>query len=244
MPELSGRSMWEKRLRREFNDVGKRYLKRVIEYMGDPPNPDNIPASLWRALGNDLRARFEPILQAIYLESAQQLKAATDITIDWAMPNTAAAEWAKSYTFDLVRQINRTTEQGLQGIFERFFTERGMTVGDLRKLIQPEVKDLIVTMRDGSTRLLTSAARAKLIATTEVTRAAVEGERPMLDQIAEAGIEMVAIWETQRDNKVCSICEPRQGHERGDGWEDDPPAHPGCYCNLRYEPRAMTVARG
>lgn len=239
MPELPNRRRWEREMRRAFLNVGKRYTDKLIRYMGTPPNPANIPASVWRALGSDLRERFEPLLQSIYLESVQQMIDAATVAVDWTLANESAAAWAKAYSYTLVRQIDATTASRLQDIFHGFFTERGKTVGDLRRLIAPEVKDLQVRMRDGTTRLLTSAQRAKLIATTEVTRAAVEGEKPIIAQIEDAGIQMVAIWETQRDDKVCPICLPRQGKERGDGWEDDPPAHPGCYCNLRYEPQVM-----
>jgi len=239
MPALPNRRKWEAALRREFVNTGRRYLQRLVELMGTPPNPDNIPASFWRGLGSDLRTRFEPVLQEIYLESVQQMMEATTVAIDGTLPNEAAATWAKSYSFKLVSQINMTTQQRLQDIIHSFFQKRGMTVGDIRKLIQPQVDDLIVTMRDGTTRLLTSAQRAKLIATTEVTRASVEGEKAIIAQIEDAGIEMVPIWETQQDAKVCPICRPRQGKEQGDGWTDPPPAHPGCFCHLRYEPRSM-----
>lgn len=239
MPELPNRQRWEAMLRRAFLESGKRYRPKLIELLGEPPNPANVPASYWKSLGVELRAKFEPILNEIYLDSVRNMIAATTIKMEWALPNAAAAEWAKRYSYQLVRQINQTSVNNLQDIFERFFTERGMKVGDLRKLIKPQVQDLIVTMRDGTTRVLTSAARAKLIATTEVTRAAVEGERPIIQQIEEAGIEMVPIWETQQDDKVCPICGLRHGKEQGDGWVAPPPAHPGCYCNLRYEPRAM-----
>jgi hypothetical protein len=101
------------------------------------------------------------------------------------------------------------------------------------------VKDLEVRMRDGATRLLTSVERAKLIATTEVTRAAVQAEVDQVKELAADGIKMVAIWDTQHDNKVCPICRPRDGKKQGDGWTDPPPAHPGCYCALRWVPATM-----
>lgn len=237
MPELVNRKRWEAELRRAFVESGKRYRSKLIDYMRTPPNPNNIPATFWKTIGNDLRQKLEPILQGIYEESVAQMMAATTIPIEWTLGNAAAAAWAKQYSYTLVRQINTTTEARLQGIFSDFFTQRGKTVGDMRKLIAPEVKDLTVRMGDGTTRLLTSAQRAKLIATTEVTRASVEGEKAVIAQIEDAGIEMVAIWETQQDAKVCPLCRPLQGKEQGDGWTDPPPAHPGCFCNLRYEPR-------
>jgi hypothetical protein len=237
MPELPGRSRWEAELRRAFQLVGQANAERMMEWMGNPPNPANIPMSFWNALGNGWRDRFEPILMNVYLESAREMVAVSPIEINWTAANENAAKWARSYSFRLVRQINTTTEQRLQTIFDDFFTEKGKTVGDLRRLIEPEVQDLTVRLQDGTLRMLTAKERAKLIATTEVTRASVEGETGIIQQIKAAGIEMVAIWETQMDQKVCPICRPRQGHERGNGWTEPPPAHPGCFCNLRYEPK-------
>lgn len=239
MPELANRKRFEREMQQAFKDWGKGRLEMLLKLMGAPPNPDNVPESFWRMAGQELRLRLEPLLKDVYLNAAQQLLTEAPITIDWTLANRNAAMWAKQYSFQLVRNINSTTQQRLQDIFSGFFTDRGKTVGDLRKLIAAEVDDLRVRMRDGSTRIMTSAERAKLIATTEVTRASVEGEKAIIKEIESAGIEMVAIWETQRDAKVCPICRPRQGKAQGDGWTNPPPAHPGCFCNLRYEPASM-----
>lgn len=236
MPELPNRSRYEAELMRAFQAVGKANAAKMIEWLGKPPDPSNIPQSFWNQLGNGWREKLEPILINVYLESVMEMAAMAPIEINWQLANTNAAVWARTYSYQLVRQINATTEQRLQTIFSDFFTERGRTVGDLRSLIEAEVNDLKVRMRDGTLRLLTSKERAKLIATTEVTRASVAGERTVIAQIERSGIEMVAIWETQMDAKVCPVCRPRQGKKQGDGWTDPPPAHPGCFCNLRYEP--------
>jgi intein/homing endonuclease len=42
-----------------------------------------------------------------------------------------------------------------------------------------------------------------MIATTEVTRASVEGEREVAREVAEQGIEMVEVWQTSNDEMVC-----------------------------------------
>lgn len=243
MPELSDRAKWERMLQREFRTWGKKRVEMLQMLMGNPPDPSNVPASFWRVAGKDLRDRFEPILREVFLAGAHAMGDEPIVPVNWKLANERAARWASRYAFNLVKRIEQTAQTRLQDIFDGFFKEKGTTVGDLRKLIEPEVKDLEVRMKDGTTRVMTSAERAKLIATTEVTRASVEGEREVIKQIEAAGIEMVAIWETQRDDKVCLICKPRQGKEQGDGWSDPPPAHPGCYCTLRYVPRSMLKAK-
>ncbi len=237
MPELASRQDWEAAIRREFSTWGKKRVEQLLKLLGNPPNPDNVPAVFWRAAGKELRDRFEPILKDIYLDAATQMIGESPIAVDWSLTNSRAATWASTYSFRLVKNIEATTQQRMQDIFTGFFRDKGTTVADLRRMIASEVSDLEVRLRDGTTRLMTSTERARLIATTEVTRAAVEGERQVIKQIEDAGIEMVAIWETQKDIKVCAICAPRQGKERGDGWTDDPPAHPGCFCDLRWQPK-------
>ena len=76
-----------------------------------------------------------------------------------------------------------------------------------------------------------------MIARTEVTRAAVEGQRATVketsDALAKYGIKpMVEVWQTRNDDLVCSIYRSRHGKKEGAGWtkEDGPPAHNGCRC--------------
>jgi hypothetical protein len=240
MPILTGRQAFERELQREFVATGKQRLAMLIKLLGDPPNPDNIPAKFWTVMGNDLRQRFEPILNDIYLASLRDFaRVLPGAAVDWNLANERAAQWALQYSFQAVKGINTTTQTRLQDIFDGFFREKGITVGDLRKLIQPEVDDLIVRMKDGSTRLLTSEARAKLIATTEVTRAASQSEVDEAKELEKAGIEMIAIWDTQHDAKVCPLCKPRDGKSQNSNWTVPPPAHPGCYCALRWVPKSM-----
>jgi hypothetical protein len=76
-----------------------------------------------------------------------------------------------------------------------------------------------------------------MIAITEVTRAAAEGERATVREIAKEGIKMVEVWQTKNDEIVCTICGPRHGKKVGDGWSrnDGPPAHPRCRCWINHE---------
>ena len=86
--------------------------------------------------------------------------------------------------------------------------------------------------------------RADMIATTEVTRAATEGERVLVELLKDQGLGFRDIWETANDERVCPICAPLDGQEReGAGYVhpdsgfsyDGPPAHPRCRCRERHE---------
>jgi len=81
--------------------------------------------------------------------------------------------------------------------------------------------------------LIGSPIRAEMIAVTEVTRAASEGEQAVARELARQGIIMTPFWNTNRDELVCPICEPRNNQEITDGMF--PPAHPRCRCWVNYE---------
>jgi len=140
--------------------------------------------------------------------------------VDWDLVNKDAANWARDHGGKLVKDISTTTRRRVGNSVANFY-EEGLTIGDLGN-------------RLGS---IYSPQRAEMIAITEVTRAAAEGERAIAKELAKDGIIMVEIWETRNDGIVCSICEPRQGKQQGDGWteSDGPPGHPNCRCNIRHE---------
>jgi hypothetical protein len=76
-----------------------------------------------------------------------------------------------------------------------------------------------------------------MISITEVTRAASEGEQEIVNRLImdNPGIVAVDIWQTNRDDRVCPICGPRHNRKRGDGWTENPPAHPRCRCWLKHD---------
>ncbi len=84
-----------------------------------------------------------------------------------------------------------------------------------------------------------SRDRASMIAATEVTRAVTVGESLILVMLlAETGKELIPVWYTEMDARVCPICAPLHG-TGPPTWrriaEGGPPAHPNCRCHLTYE---------
>jgi len=81
------------------------------------------------------------------------------------------------------------------------------------------------------------AERAEIIAITETTRAAVEGERGVIAELEQHGIRMYPVWMTRNDELVCPICAPRNGKPIQPGNETNgeyPPAHPRCRCGVGW----------
>jgi hypothetical protein len=167
------------------------------------------------------------------------------IGVDWALVNTAAADWARSYSTLLAGQINNTSRQAVAASIRNSvasFFEEGLTIGELERRLasDPDLAQLFTKdVRDRLGRIY-GPRRAAMIARTEVTNAAMQGEVGIVDELAKEGIHMVAIWETRNDELVCPICGPRQGIEKmkGEGaayWSEERAAHPSCRCNIRHE---------
>ena len=216
--DVPRREKWERDLARVLGKLNRSHMARLLEYLGDPPRIENVPPGFWDEAGEDLRKALGPILEEVYVEQAAELIQGLPVGVDWALINEAAVEWARRYSFELVTGINSTSRRALQKAVSSYF-EMGLTRADL----------------EGRLVNIFGPVRAEMIAVTEVTRAASQGEMAIAQDLRGQGISMVAIWQTNNDELVCPICGPRHGKKRGDGWDDPPPAHPRCRCWINHE---------
>lgn len=222
------RAVWEARLQAAFAAVMAARAAELLRLLGVPPDIKRVPLSYWSALDASLTAALEPLLTAMATESALGLGAQAGISsaVNWALVNSRAASWASRYTFDLVSGIDATTQTMLQDTISSFFKTASV---DLRTLSgQIQVPELVNKLG----QVITSETRANMIAVTEVTRAASQGEQALLTEIRRQNpnVRVTTIWLTSRDEIVCPICLPRNGKRQGDGWTEPPPAHPRCRC--------------
>lgn len=218
MPDIPNRDELEKKLARKLSGLQRTQMMRLLEYLGDPPRLENVPPGFWDEAGKEFASVVSPFLENIFLEQAKEMMMSQPVGVDWALVNQRAVDWAHQYTFDLVRGINDTSRRTLQSTVSAYF-ERGQTIGELEQAI-------------GN---LYSPVRSEMIAITEVTRASVQGELAIAKELSAAGIEMIAIWQTNNDELVCPLCSPLNGKAKGDGWIEPPPAHPRCRCFLNHE---------
>jgi hypothetical protein len=142
-----------------------------------------------------------------------------DIGFDWTLANAEAAAWARSYTYELVRNIDQTTVRALQRLIGGFVETPGMTIGDV-----------MAGLPFGESRALS-------VATTEITRAYASGQRLAGEALAREypDVKVVKTWFTNADDRTCLICAPLHGKEVGLNEEfapgiNQPPAHPRCRC--------------
>jgi hypothetical protein len=215
----------ERELAQQLSKLFGVQLGKLLELMGDPPRMSNVPASFWEAGGVAMAKTMLPFTTSIFLAQAKKLMNEVPMNINWNLVNQRAADYAKKYTYGLVKDINETSLDATRNAVSKFF-EEGWTRGELEDIL-------------GNTF---GPVRSEMIAVTEVTRAAARGEDAIWDELKEQGIEMDTSWNTLNDELVCEICGPLHG-TLADGRDSDGPywnssigevhcpAHPRCRCN-------------
>jgi len=226
MAELPDRADAEAKLAREIGALLKVQMGRLLELLGDPPDLEGVTDAFWKQAAAELQAALAKHMQNVFLTNAQQLLEAQPIGVEWGLVNEGAAQWARGASFDLIRGLNQTSRRAVQEAVASFF-EQQLTMADLRRRLAQVFGPL----------------RADMIASTEVTRAAVEGERALVALLEQQGAPVKEIrWLTNRDELVCPICLPLDGMAREPGGYqhpggrvyDRPPAHTRCRCAERH----------
>ena len=223
--QVPNRDVIERKLARLLGRQFRDQIDELMDLLGDPPNPTNIPVNWWDKISKNMRIVMFPVMVDIFIQQVSAFVEKINIGVDWALANEWAINWGNKYTFELVAGITDRTREVISKSMEAFWWD-GLSVSDFANMLEPTF----------------GPARAATIAVTETTRAAVQGELAVVNyiEIMLPNVEMIAIWQTVNDEAVCDICGPRnQTTAEEGGWEgDEPPAHPNCRCWLNYE---MTV---
>lgn len=172
----------------------------------------------WLAITQAYTQALTIALESTFVASALEASAAVGVPVDVAIINQRAADWARQYTYDLVRGIDSTNRTLLQSSIDDYFQQR-MSINDLSERMSRAF----------------GPARAENIAITETTRAASAGEQAYARELQDLGLQTRMRWETAADSLVCAICGPRNGTYEGEAWTYPPPAHPRCRCFTRAE---------
>jgi hypothetical protein len=226
MAEVKDRETLEAGLARKLANLQRSQLERLMEALGDPPQVERIPPDLWEVFSAEQQAALGPFLQKLFLGQAEQmLEDNPGIGVDWSQVHEAAVRWSSSYGFELVRGLTQRTQAVLREAVAAYF-DQAQTIGDLKEALAPAF----------------GVRRSGLIAVTEVTRAASEGEREMAQELGSFGIEMEPYWQTNEDEIAmrCTFCGPRNGQKITDGVF--PPGHPGCQCWANWLIKALAEA--
>lgn len=207
----------EKKLSRVLSKGLQGELDKLMGYLGDPPDLNNVPSTYWTSGWKDIQREVEPILVDSYVESALALSGGIGVGVEWDLINTTASNWARTNLSDLLQKIFNKNYEHVNELIPRYF-EDGWSIKDLTRELSRYY----------------SPVRAEMIAVTETTRSVVQGEQSAVWQMQkESGLHMVPFWLTARDDRVCPICGPR--HKQQIIGSDFPPAHPRCRCGVAYE---------
>lgn len=207
----------ERRLMRVISSSQRAELKKLLDYLGDPPDLNRVPAEFWRNGWRSMRRVVEPILVDIFMDYAEAAMVRVGIGVEWTIINTRAANWVREFSENVLWKLFERNYEGVSELVPQYF-EQGWTSKELARELERYY----------------STVRAEMIAVTETTRAAVEGERVYVEQLeAETGRKMIPIWLTANDERVCPICGPK--HEKPITDNEFPPAHPRCRCGVSYE---------
>ena len=205
-----------------------RFLATLDGVLGD--YMDDIAADIQAGRPPDTQRHDQALLAALIaalgaLATETIINAGLEVgvEIDPAEAMALAAEWARTYSFELVGGINATTQALLQNAVAQFQANPQMTTADLRALLEGAF----------------GSARAQTIAITETTRAYAAGvslyQRALQEQY---GLTVVRYWKTHHDERTCPLCWPLDGQSEiywRDNYPDGPPAHPNCRCWLTLE---------
>jgi hypothetical protein len=244
MPDIPNRDLLEAEVARSLGRLFGSFSGHLLEIL-EEYNWDifSIPESVWKtAITRKEVEVLLPFLERVAMASAEQLLTEMTIGVDWALVNQAAADWARSYSTLLAGQIDQTSRTAIASSIRNSiasFFEEGLTHGELIARLEGDSALEKLFARDVRDRLgrVYGPYRAEMIAVTETTRAAVEGERLTVREIEKYGFRMIEIWQTSNDDRVCIICAPRHNKKEGDGWNkyDGPPAHVRCRCWTNHE---------
>jgi len=165
---------------------------------------------------------IESVLITVVMASADAFAG----TISYGLPDdfaTVAGAWARQHAIDITGKMTEVTARIIRQHVGDYF-DRGLTLAELERRLQASG--------------MFGAQRANVIATTEVTRAAAQGEKEIADTIYRNNhLRLIPYWLTNRDEYVCPICRPLDGLEiRPDNETHGmfPPAHPRCRCSVRW----------
>jgi HK97 family phage portal protein len=196
-------------------------------------NADQIVLQVMRVVQEEQEALLGATQRVLYASYERGVTVATGtlaptarLRVDWQMMSQEARSFAEKYSYNLVTDLNATTEKGLREALVRWI-ESGGRLEELADSIRPLFANEAATRR---IEALFNVDRARMIAETEATRAYAQGKIDTWLQSGEVerGPEVAPPahprcrcdiaterqddgswlwrWDTARDERVCPIC--------------------------------------
>jgi len=208
----------ERKLGRQLSEIFGIHFEEMMDLLGDPPDYSKLDDEYWLRYQADLLRVLSPQLEQLFYDDFMAAAQRFGITFGVETGSADSLQFIRNYSFNLVKGITETTRKGIQDALSQFYEQGDFMLEDVAQKLYR----------------FYSPVRAEMIASTEITRATVEGERASGRELAERyGLSIVDIWQTARDEKECELCRPRDRHIIRDGVY--PPMHPRCRCGIRQE---------
>jgi len=172
---------------------------------------------LYAQIRSEFEDEFAPLIQRGLVDSAALTAESVGVAVSTRALEDRAADFARRYTFDLVKGITDTTRERLSESVVKFLQDETIDLKQLGKTVE----------------WLFGGGRGQTIATTEATRAAAQGQALFVKQLKDENpdAKVAQVWATSEDEMVCPVCGALNG-TRITG-KNTPPAHPNCRCAVR-----------
>lgn len=237
--ELSNRFELESAFARRLSRLSSKHRRELIELMGYPPDPANVPEEFWQRVEKEENDTVAAILLLLMMQSAEMHfgslpdYAQAGRSVDAFIPQVEQA--ANQRAADFSREYIATGRDK----FERF-------AGDIKNRYDIGGQVYKQDVADAAADIFGPARDAR-IANNELTRARVFGGEIVIG--GTVGISSADIWRNRpalSKSGPCPICKPLDGTPRS-YWarffpNGPPDPHPGCVCEIEYANALTGVA--
>jgi hypothetical protein len=230
MADFLARSEYETEFARRLGRLSNRHRQELESYLGNPPDPANVPQEFWDKVQRETEEEFMLLMLLIFAASAMQ----------HGLPEDAARRQADQWAQGQAPQLAADYVVNSRDMLER--GAAALNAGQSNGQVG-ELKSRGPVPRSAVTELTISIfgpARVENIAISETTDAATAGGEAAIAQTVGQSPE--DLWITEDDGKVCKICRPLHRQPRrvwAVQFPNGPKAHPRCRCWIKYANQAQ-----
>lgn len=186
-----------------YKPLNELHDQLAAEWVGTPEEP----GALYKLVLAGMAAGNDALTGAVSMNPngrAEMQPQPLAITVDWNLLNQQAYDFARQYSYKLIRGLDQTSQTQVQNALADWIKSGEGKPGLVARL----------------TPIFKNAERADAIASTESIRVYNEGAFKRWEDV---GVTK-AVWRTVQDNHVCPICRPLNGQvaDIRTGW-----VHPG-----------------
>lgn len=220
--ELVNRNQLEAEFMQRMLKLSREQQRELQSYLGSPPDPDRVPSAFWQKVEKQRKDELAGLLILLFILSGDQLRksGSSQLQIADQRIDNAAQQWGQAKSIELASSYTATSRDKLNRTAQEWRARSKAPTPAEGKRLAAEIF---------------SPSRDENIAITATTQARSSGA----ETIAKA-LQITSendYWQTEKDAKVCQICDSLQGKKR-DVWSgyfpDGPPAHPRCRCEVVY----------